>query len=70
MQERAALPTRGEVFLDARDDGRSLRVSAHPEAGVVVLSQWRGDRCVATFRLAAADVAALRSALADLQDRR
>ncbi len=64
------LPTRGEVFLDARDDGRSLRVSAHPEDGVVVVSHWRGDRCVATFRLAAADVAALVDALADVQDHR
>jgi len=64
------LPTRGEVFLDARDDGRSLRVSAHPEAGVVVLSQWRGDRCVATFRLAMDDAKGLADALADLQDRR
>lgn len=64
------LPTRGEVFLDARHDGRSLRVSAHPEDGVVVVSHWRGDRCVATFRLATADVAALMDALADVQDPR
>lgn len=63
MQERAVLPTRGDVFLDAREDGRSLRVSAHPEDGVVVVSHWRGDRCVATFRLAAADVAGLRDVL-------
>ena len=36
----------------------------------MVVSHWRGDRCVATFRLAAADVAALVDALADVQDHR
>jgi len=36
--------------------GRVLRVSGHPEAGRVVLSIWDRDRCVATVRLAEADV--------------
>jgi hypothetical protein len=54
----------GAVFLDARDDGRALRVTAHPEADLVVLSCWRGHRCVATFRLAAADTTGLVQALA------
>jgi hypothetical protein len=66
MQERAALPTRGEVFLDARDEGRALRVTAHPDAGVVVLSCWRGNRCVASFRLAMDDAKGLADALAAL----
>ena len=51
MAELAVLPVRGEVFLDARDGGRALRVSWHGEAGVVVLSLWRGGECVSTFQL-------------------
>ena len=35
---------RGRVFLDARGGDRALRVSWHHEAGVVVLSLWRGER--------------------------
>jgi len=60
------LPTHGGVFLDARGDNRSLRVSWHHdagEAGLVVLSLWRGGACVATFRLAADEVEALVEAL-------
>jgi hypothetical protein len=41
----------GEVFLDARGQGRALRVAWHSESGVVVLSLWRENACVATFRL-------------------
>jgi hypothetical protein len=61
----APLPSRGEVFLDARGDDRSMRVSWHPEAGLVVLSLWRGNVCAASFRLAAEEVPALVSALLD-----
>jgi hypothetical protein len=63
MHPPSARHANGPVFLDARDDGRALRVTAHPEAGVVVLSCWRGSRCVATFRLAADEVAGLVAAL-------
>lgn len=51
MRRPSPLPARGEVFLDARGDDRSLRVSWHPEADVVVLSLWRGEACAGTFRL-------------------
>jgi hypothetical protein len=51
MAELAVLPVRGEVFLDARDGDRALRVSWHGEAEVVVLSLWRGGSCVGTFQL-------------------
>jgi hypothetical protein len=51
MAELAVLPVRGEVFLDARDGGRALRVSWHGEADVVVLSLWRGGKCAGTFQL-------------------
>lgn len=46
-----ALPADGDVFLDARDQGRAMRLSWHGDAGVVVLSLWRGATCVATFQL-------------------
>jgi len=50
------LPRRGGVHFDQRDAGRALRVSAHPETGLVTISIWRGDHCVATHQLATADV--------------
>jgi hypothetical protein len=50
------LPRSGGVQFDRRDAGRALRVSAHPESDSVVVSIWRGDRCVATHQMATADV--------------
>ena len=63
MNPVTPLPVAGEAFLDARGDGRALRVSWHGEAGVVVLSLWSGSRCRGTFRLPAEDVPALIEAL-------
>mgnify|MGYP006955219463 CR=1 FL=1 len=40
----------------ARGGGRSLRVSWHQEAGLVVLSLWRDNACAGSFRLAAEEV--------------
>ena len=37
----AALPVRGEMFVDQRGTERALRVSWHPEAGLVVLTTAR-----------------------------
>jgi hypothetical protein len=59
------LPLRGGVHLDLRDDGRILRVSAHPEANSVILSIWRRNECVATHHVAAGDVPDLIKVLAD-----
>ena len=62
----APLPSYGGVFLDDRGDERSLRVSWHHDAGaagLVVLSLWRGEACVGTFRLEASEVASLVAAL-------
>ncbi len=59
MRSATPLPASGEAFLDERGSGRALRVSWHPEAGMVVLSTWRGRECVASFRLAAEDVPVL-----------
>ena len=59
MRSATPLPSTGEVFLDARGDGRALRASWHPEADVVVLSLWRGPVCAGSFRLSVEDVPAL-----------
>ncbi len=59
------LPATGEVFVDQRGDGRSLRVAWHGTDAVVVLSLWRDDACTATFRMPAADLPALLRALTD-----
>jgi hypothetical protein len=68
MHSASPVPREGEVFLDARGGSRTLRVSRHDEAGVVVLSLWRGGVCAGTFRLPADEVpdlvAALRRGLA------
>ena len=53
MESVSPLPTQGTVFFDPRDEGRFLRVSYHDDLGVFVLSLWRDDTCLGTFRLAA-----------------
>jgi hypothetical protein len=57
--EVVALPVSGEILADARGGDRWMRVTWHDEADLVVLSLWRGDACVATFRLAPDQVPAL-----------
>ena len=59
------LPPRGEWFPDVRQGDRALRVSWHAELDCVVLSTWRGEGCVGTVRLSAADAAHLIAVLAD-----
>ena len=49
-------PSAGMVFSDLRGDGRMLRATWHQERQVVVLSLWRDNVCVNTFRLAADEV--------------
>ena len=56
MAQPRPLPRTGAVFLDPRGEDRSLRVSWHPEADVVVLSLWRDNLCAGTFRLAVDEV--------------
>jgi hypothetical protein len=63
MSHRTREP--GEVFLDARGDGRAMRLTWHHEADVVVLSLWRDHVCTGTFRLETCDVAAFVDALVD-----
>lgn len=55
----------GEVFLDARGNGRALRLTWHHEVDVVVLSLWREDVCAGTFRLSSDDVNTFIDALVD-----
>ena len=59
------LPVDSQVFFDQRGGGRALRVSWHHEAGVVVVSTWREDRCTGTVQLPAEAAAALVAALTD-----
>jgi len=54
-----AFPSQGGLFFDARDDGRSFRISSHPDQGVVVLSTWRHGTCVASCHLDRVDIPAL-----------
>ena len=49
-------PRTGSVFLDLRGEDRSLRVTWHHEAQLVVLSLWRDNVCAGTFRLSAEEV--------------
>src|SRR6185503_19482908 len=56
MATARPLPEAGSIFLDARGGDRALRVSWHPEAGLVVLSLWRDNVCAGSFRLAVDEV--------------
>lgn len=55
----------GEVFLDARGNGRAMRLTWHHESELVVLSMWRDGTCVGTFRLLKDDVNEFIDALVD-----
>ncbi len=52
-------------FGDARDDGRRMEVSWHPDEGLVIVSLWHGSICRATFRLPVEQAPALIQTLAD-----
>lgn len=55
----------GQWVADQRGDGRGVRVSAHAEAGFLVVSTWKAGVCVATVRLLPDEAAALIAGLAD-----
>ena len=59
MTATPPVPEGVEHFLDSRGGARAMRVSWHREAGVFVLSTWRGNECVASFRLDAEDAGRL-----------
>ena len=56
MSAARPLPERGSIFLDSRGGDRALRVSWHAESDLVVLSLWRENLCVASFRLSIEEV--------------
>lgn len=58
-------PSSGAVINGRGVPGRALRISAHPEVGLVVLSVWQDERCVATVRVAESDVPDVVYALTD-----
>ncbi len=59
----APLPRYGDVFTGRDAAGRTLRISAHPERGRLVLSIWQDEVCRATVRVAREDVPMLVDAL-------
>jgi hypothetical protein len=59
------LPAHGHWAWDARGDGRAVRISTHPESGLLNLSLWRGDICVGTARLRPDEAATLVTGLTD-----
>jgi hypothetical protein len=59
------LPAHARWVSDLCGEGRALRVSAHAEAGFLVLSIWRGGECAATARLLPAEAAELLAGLAE-----
>ncbi len=69
MSAARPLPAVGSIFFDARGDDRALRVSWHSESDLVVLSLWRDNVCVASFRLAVDEVPVLIDLLREGLDR-
>jgi hypothetical protein len=63
MAEVLPLPNPGDVFVDIRGGDRTMRISLHDDAGVVVVSLWAGRVCRASFQLAVDEVPRLLSAL-------
>lgn len=55
----------GRWALDLRGEGRAVRVSAHAEAGFLILSTWKADECVGTVRLMPDEAAELKAGIAD-----
>ncbi|CAA9281693.1 MAG: hypothetical protein AVDCRST_MAG57-3902 [uncultured Blastococcus sp.] len=59
------LPRHGQWVSDLRGEGRSIRVSAHVDAGLLNVSLWRGGACVGTAHLLPEDAAGLISGISD-----
>jgi hypothetical protein len=50
--------------VDQRGADRGLRVTSHPDEGVVVISLWHDDRCTGSFQLPVAECARMIAVLA------
>ena len=59
------LTSPGRWIRDSRGEGRAVRVSAHAEAGFLVLSTWKAGACVGTVHLLPDEAAELVAGLAD-----
>ena len=59
----------GHWVADGRGGGRGVRVSAHEEAGFLVLSTWKADVCVGTVRLLPDEAADLVAGVAEALSR-
>ena len=59
------LPLHGHWAWDARGGGRAVRISTHPESGLLNLSLWRDDLCVGTAQLRPDEAATLIAGLTD-----
>lgn len=57
--------TTGAWVFDLRGHSRAVRVSAHVDAGFLVLSTWKSDECVGTVRLLPDEAAQLVANVAD-----
>lgn len=55
----------GRWIADRRGQGRGVRVSAHEEAGFLILSTWKEGLCVGTVRLLPDEAAELVSGVAE-----
>jgi hypothetical protein len=55
----------GHWVPDQRGEGRGVRVSAHVEAGFLVLSTWKNDEVVSTVRLLPDEGASLVAGIAE-----
>ncbi len=49
----------------SRGEGRGVRVSAHEEAGFLILSTWKSNECVGTVRLLPDEAADLVAGVAE-----
>jgi hypothetical protein len=59
----------GRWIADRRGEGRGVRVSAHEEAGFLILSTWKEGTCVGTVRLLPDEAAALVAGAAEVLGR-
>jgi hypothetical protein len=53
------VPRIGDLFIDARGDERTMRVSLHPDRDIAVVSLWSANTCRASFQLPLEDAGRL-----------
>lgn len=63
--ELAPLSPHSRWAHDLRAEGRAVRVSAHAEAGFLIVSTWKADGCVGTVRLLPAQASELAAGIVE-----